>query len=340
MKASKAQIDKALKAPAETRLFLFYGPDDSGSRALARAIGAAMGADAERIDLSGADLKADPARLADEAASISMFGGARWILVEPAGDESLAAIEALLEAPAAGNPVAVVAGALKPASKLLKLALAAPNALSFASYVPDAGDASRLALDMARAEGLIVRPDVARRIAESCAGNRALIGQELAKFAIYAGASPEAPRPIDHDVVDAIGAGSDEGDLSRLVDSVAGGDAAALEAELSRLHAEGQEGITLLRAMLRRMALLTRLRAEVERGSSVSAVMASQGKSLFWKEKDNVERQVGRWRADLLAKAMSRLLDAERQVKASGGVGPLAADAELFAICRQAARLR
>jgi DNA polymerase-3 subunit delta len=88
------------------------------------------------------------------------------------------------------------------------------------------------------------------------------------------------------------------------------------------------------------MALLTRLRAEVERGSSVSAVMASQGKSLFWKEKDNVERQVGRWRADLLAKAMSRLLDAERQVKASGGVGPLAADAELFAICRQAARLR
>jgi DNA polymerase-3 subunit delta len=125
-------------------------------------------------------------------------------------------------------------------------------------------------------------------------------------------------------------AGSDEGDLSRLVDSVAGGDAAALETELSQLHAEGQEGITVLRAMLRRIALLTRLRAEVERGSSVSAVMASQGKSLFWKEKDNVERQVGRWRADLLAKAMSRLLDAERQVKASGGVGPLAADAELF----------
>jgi DNA polymerase-3 subunit delta len=340
MKASKAQIDKALKAPAETRLFLFHGPDDSGSRALARAVGAAMGANAERIDLSGADLKADPARLADEAASISMFGGARWILVEPAGDESLAAIEALIEAPAAGNPVAVVAGALKPASKLLKLALAAPSALAFASYVPDAANADRLVLDMARAEGLIVRPDVARRIAEACAGNRALIGQELTKFAIYAGASPEAPRPIDHDAVDAIGAGADEGDLSRLVDSVAGGDAAALEAELSRLHAEGQEGITLLRAMLRRMALLTRLRAEVERGSSVSAVMASQGKSLFWKEKENVERQVARWRADLLAKAMSRLLDAERQVKASGGVGPLAADAELFAICRQAARLR
>ncbi|HVQ07225.1 MAG TPA: DNA polymerase III subunit delta [Allosphingosinicella sp.] len=340
MKANKAQIDKALKAPADTRFFLLHGPDDSGSRAIARALGQAMGAEAERVDLSGAELKADPARLADEAASISMFGGARWILVEPAGDEIVPALEALLEAPAAGNPVAVVAGSLKPASKLLKLALAAPAALAFASYVPDARDADRLAQEMARAEGLTVRPDVARRIAESCAGNRALIGQELAKFALYAGASPEAPRTIDHDVIDALGAGSDGGDLSRLVDSVAGGDAAGLAAELARLHAEGVEGITLIRAMLRRIALLARLRAEVDRGSTASAVMASSGKSLFWKEKDEVGRQLSRWRAALLAKAMSRLLEAERQVKASGGIGPLAADEELFAICRQAARLR
>ena len=340
MKANRAQVEKALKAPAATRFFLLHGPDDSGSRALVKMLGAAMGAQAERIDLSGAELKADPARLADEAASISMFGDARWILVEPAGDESVPALEALLEAPAAGNPVAFVAGSLKPASKLLKLALAAPDALAFASYLPDARDADRLAAELGRAEGLILRPDVARRIAESCGGNRALIAQELGKFALYAGASPEAPKAIDHDVIDALGADSDEGDLSRLVGSAASGDAASLEAELARLHAEGQEGITLLRAMLRRISLLARLRAEVEQGSTPAAVMASSGKSLFWKEKDEVGRQLSRWRSDLLAKAMSRLLEAERQVKASGGIGPLAADEELFAICRQAARLR
>lgn len=340
MKANRGQVEKALKTPAATRFFLLHGPDDSSSRALARLLGAAMGTDAERIDLTGADLKGDPARLSDEAASISMFGGARWILVDPAGDETVPAVEALLEVPAAGNPVVLLAGSLKPASKLLKLALAASEALAFASYPPDARDADRLAIELGRAEGLILRPDVARRIAESCSGNRALMAQELAKFALYAGATPEAPRAIDHDVVDALGAGSDEGDLSRLVDSVAGGDAAGLEAELARLHAEGQEGIPLLRAMLRRMSLLARLRAEVEQGSSPSAVMASSGKSLFWKEKDEVGRQLGRWRSDLLAKAMARLLEAERQVKSSGGIGPLAADEELFAICRQAARLR
>jgi DNA polymerase-3 subunit delta len=68
--------------------------------------------------------------------------------------------------------------------------------------------------------------------------------------------------------------------------------------------------------------------------------MASQGRALFWKEKPAVAKQLGRWRADLLAKSVSRLVAAERQLKASGGLGPTAIDEELFAICRQAARLR
>ncbi|HYJ30568.1 MAG TPA: DNA polymerase III subunit delta [Allosphingosinicella sp.] len=341
MKANRPQLDRALKSPAETRFFLFHGPDEAGSRALVKALAAAIGAEAERIDLSGADLRGDPARLSDEAASISLFGGARYVVVEPAGDEILLALEALVEAPTAGNPVALVAGALRPTSKLLKLALAAPNAIAFASYVPEGRDADRLVADLARAEGLIVRPDLARRIAESCAGNRALIEQELKKLALYADASPDAPRPVDRDAFDAIGAAAEEGDLSRMVDSVGSGDAALLQAELMRLRSEGVEGIPLIRALLRRMSLLTRLRAEVEAGNSVAAVMASPAaKSIFWKEKDTIAAQLGRWRSDLLAKSLSRLLEAERQVKAPGGLGPIAVDEELFAICRQAARLR
>lgn len=341
MKANRPQLDRALKSPAETRFFLFYGPDEAGSQALVKALAAAAGAGAERIDLSGAELRGDPARLADEAASLSLFGGARYIVVEPAGDEAVPAIEALLGLPTAGNPVALVAGALKPTSKLLKLALAEPAALAFASYVPEGRDAERLAADMARAEGLNVRPDLARRIADSCAGNRAVIEQELRKLALYADASPEAPRALEHDALDAVGAASEEGDLSRLVDGVGSGNAALLHAELLRLRSEGIEGIPLIRAVLKRMVLLTRLRAEVDSGSPVAAVMASPAaKAIFWKEKDAVAAQLGRWRSDLLAKSLSRLLEAERQVKASGGLGPLAADEELFAICRQAARLR
>ena len=340
MKANRAQVERALRSPGDQRFFLLYGPDDSGSRALAKLVAGAMGAEAERVELSGADLRGDPARLADEAASISLFGGRRYILVDPAGDESLAAVEALVEAPVAGNPVLLIAGALKPASKLLKLALARPDALAFASYAPEGQEAERMAADMARIEGLIVRPEVGRRLAEACAGNRAVLAQELAKLAAYLDAAPERPRELEHDALDAVGAAAEEGDLSRLVDSVGGGDASTLQAELLRLSSAGIEGVPLLRAVLRRMTLLSRMRAEVERGNSVDAVMASQGKSLFWKEKPAVTKQLRRWRSDLLAKSVSRLVEAERQLKASGGLGPTAVDEELFAICRQAARLR
>lgn len=341
MKANRPQVERALKAPSgDLRFLLLHGPDEAGSRALARMLGEALPKDAERIDLSGAELKADPARLADEAASISLFGGARYIVVEAAGDEVTAAAEALLSAPAAGNPVAIVAGALKPSSRLLKLALAEPRVLAFASYVPDAREAERLVLDLGRQRGLAMTPDIGRRVADAAGGNRAVVERELDKFALYLDASPERPRPLEHDTLDLIGAGSELGDLSRLVDSTAGGNAAQLEAELLRLSGEGINGIALIRAMLRRLFLLARLRAEVERGNSVDAVMTSQGKSLFWKEKPAVAQQLGRWTSELLAKAISRLLDAERQVKAPGALGSVAVAEELFAICRQAARLR
>jgi DNA polymerase-3 subunit delta len=340
MKAKRADVERALRGPATHRFFLLYGPDESGSHSLVKVAAAAAGPQAERVELTGAELKADPARLADEAASLSLFGGGRYIVVQPAGDECLPAVEALLQSPAAGNPVLLIAGALKPTSKLLKLALADPAALALASYAPEGQEAERLVAEMARAEGLNVRSDVARRLADACAGNRAILSLELQKLALYLDAAPERPQPLDHEALDAVGAAAEEGDLSRLVDSVGNGNAALLQAELVRLSSEGVEGIPLVRAVLRRMSLLSRLRAHVERGSSPEAVMASQGKSLFWKEKDSIGRQLSRWGSDALARSVSRLLEAERQVKASGGLGPTAVDEELFAICRQAARLR
>lgn len=338
MKATRPQLDKALRNPAATRLFLLHGPDEAGSQALARGVGAVLGAEAERISLTGSELKADPARLADEAASLSMFGSARWILVSPAGDETLDAVSALLDAPAAGNPVVLVAGALKPSSKLLRLVTSAPNGLAFASYPPDPRDFVRTIGELARARGLTIRPEEARRIGEAAGGNRAVVEQELDKLALYLDAAPGRTAEVDHDVIAAIGAALDEGDTSLLVEHVFGGNERGAATELVRLRSEGSEGITLIRAALRRALLLSRLRAAVEQGERPGAVIESQGKSLFWKEKAGVERQIAAWDAPALARCLSRLVAAETEVKRSAGIGPLAADAELLAIARAAAR--
>lgn len=341
MKANRAQIERALDAAgAAHRLYLLYGPDEASSRELAARLGRALGADAERIDLDGAMLKSDPARLPDEAASISLFGGKRFIRVEPAGDEIIDAVEALLSAPVAGNPVIVVAGALRKDAKLVKLALADAATLAFASYAPEGGDADRLATAMAREAGLRIRPDVARRLASATGGDRALLTREIEKFALYLDAAPDRPCELEHEALDALGAAIGEGDLSRLVDAVLGGDPAAADAELARLSGEGIEGVPLLRAILRRLHLLAPLRAEMAEGHSISGVMASSGKAIFWKEKDEVARELGRWTPAALATAIERLAAAERQAKSSGFAGNALTEEELLTIARAAARKR
>jgi DNA polymerase-3 subunit delta len=325
---------------AETRLFLFYGPEESASRALVARVAAALGAEAERIDLDAPGVKADPARLADEAAAFSMFGGPRYIVVDRAGDDLMPAVESLMALPAAGNPVILLAGDLKKSSALVKLATAEVRAIGVASYPVEARDAAALVENLARPLGLTLGGDVARRIAADCAGNRGIIAGELEKYALFLDAASDAPKPLGHDTIDAVGAEAEEGDLGRLAASVAGGNAAAAEAELSRLRAEGKEGITLVRALLRRMTMLARLRAEVERGKSVGTVMASAGKAVFWKEQDAVAREIGRWPAAGLARAIGRLVEAEKRIMSADGPGVIAADAELLAIARQAGRAR
>lgn len=341
MKAQRGQIERALDAadPA-IRLFLLHGPDEAGSRALAARLGKALGDDAERTDLTSAALKGDPARLSDEAAAIGLFGGRRWIRLDPADDAALEAIGALLAAPAAGNPVVAIAGALRADAKLLKLAIADDAAMAFASYPPEGRDADALATAMARERGLTLRPDIARRLAGATGGDRALLAQELDKFALYLDAAPERPRPLEHDALDALGATDEDGDLSRLTVAVFSGQPQIADEELARLASEGIEGVPVVRALGRRALQLAQLRAQMASGDSVERVMDTAGKAIFWKERDAVMAQLARWTPDALATVAARLGEAERRIKASGYVGGVAVSEELIAISRFARRRR
>ena len=182
---------RALDNPdGKVRLYLLYGPDDAGSRALATRLEKAMGPEAERIDLEGPALKDDPARLADEAASFSLFGGKRHIRVT-GSDDCTNAVVALLEAEAVGNPVVLITGALKPTSSLMKAALDHPGVMAFQGYKPDGAGLETLAIDIGRAYGLRMQPGVAARLGANCLGDRAVLEREIEKLALYLDAAPD-----------------------------------------------------------------------------------------------------------------------------------------------------
>lgn len=341
MRPKRDALERALDKPTDAvRIYLLYGPDESGSRALGQRLAVAMGPEAERIDLTGAALKTDPARLADEAASISLFGGARHIRIDGAGDESCEAVAALLDAPTAGNPAVAIAGALRKDARLVKLVGDAPAGMAYASYPPEGAAADAMALEAGRAAGLEMTPDVARRLAQAAGNDRQILAHEIDKLALYLDAAPDRRREAGHDALDALIADAGESSLNALVDAVLDGRPDAAQAETARLAADGVSGVPVLLAIERRLVLLAQLRAEVEAGNAIGRVMEGSARGLFWRDKDIVARQLRRWHSRGLARAIGRVIAAKRAVMRGAGPGPIAADAELLAIARAGARLQ
>jgi len=340
MKAAKATLAKALERPdSAIRFYLFHGPDESGSRALAIQLLKGLG-DAEKFIVLGQAVKSDPAALADEAGAMALFGGKRAIWIEPAGDEIAEGVAALLDAPASESAVVALAGTLRKTSALLKLAEAHPAALSHCSYVPEGRDMERVIIDLGLSAGLRVTPGLAQRLASAANNNQAIAAQELEKFALFLGAAPSSPKELDHGTVDLLGADAAEGDLMRLGDLALAGRMDELLDELSRLPRGGSEAIPILRALQRRLLMMAPLRARIERGERIDAVMTSMGKALFWKDKPLVQRLLSTWPAHRLAEAAARISALERQVMLSPVSDEAALGETLIMVARAAARNR
>ena len=312
MKASKASIARAVDQPdARIRFYLFHGPDESQSRALAARLLEALGA--TKAVVAASAVRSDPASLADEAAGMSLFGGKRLVWIEPATKDIEEGVAALLEAPPPESPVVAIAASLTKASALLKMAEASPLALAFAAYMLEGQDAERMVIDLGRRYGLKISPPLAARLGAGAGNDQAIVAQELEKLALYVGASPQAPRELERSALDDVGADNSEGDSLRLADLALGGEIDELPAELLRLPG-GSEAIPVLRSLQRRLLMLAPARARIERGERVDAVMASLGRSLFWKDKGKVQQMLAKWSAEDLATVADRAGRLEREL--------------------------
>lgn len=339
MKLNANQLRTALDRPSDDiRFYLLHGPDESGALDLAARLARAMGDDAERIDLDAALLKADPARLATEAASLALFGGRRYIRIADANDDCLEAVALLLDAARAGNPVVAIGAALKNTSKLVKLALDSPAAAAHACYAAEAGEGERLARAIAADHGLRTAGRSAARLVAASGGDRAIITREVEKFALYLDAAPDRPATLDDTVLDALSADASEAQISAAVNALVSGDAAMLGEELARLGESGTSLIAVLRGILRRLLTLMEMRVAIDRGAAADKVLDQH--RVFFRDKPVYERALRRWSVAAIGAAISEISRAERAVKRSGSAGELLAAAACVRIARAVARQR
>jgi DNA polymerase III subunit delta len=340
MKADRSSLAANLaRLDPDLRLILFYGPDEAAShdylRQIARQFESAANPMAHTV-IPGAALKDDPARLAAAAAEISMFGDRTLVIVEDAGDDAADAVAALLAMPA-GNPVVMTAGALKKGSKLVAHAETARTALAQQNYAPEARDADAIVGAYAAEYGVKPARGVARALFEATGGDRGVLRSEIEKLALYLDASPAAPRPLDLADVAAVGAALGDAELNALIDAVASGRPDIADVQMTRLATANIPGITQLRGLARRFALLLELRALVDGGASPQAVVDGARPPVFWKEKPTVAAQLSKWRTPAIRAVLHRLLETERAIKRSGSAGEVLATQAMLGVATMAA---
>lgn len=333
----RAQLDPLLaRFDPAIRLLLLAGPDTGSVADLAARARAALADPADPlsvVDLAADMLRADPGRLADEAASAGLFGGSVVIRVDSAQDSLLPAVEALLSAPAAGNPVVMTAGDLPRTSALRKRAEADPAVRLLLCYPPDARELARWIAGRGTALGLGFEAGVVDRLIASADGDLGVIGQELEKFALYRAATPDAPQRLALADLAVLGAGSPEEDVAALVQGLTVGDRVLVGTHLRRLPPN--EAIAALRATARRLLQLAAARAAMDDGASPADALRTLRPPIFWKEADGVAASLPRWPASRIEAALARVLAAETGIKTPGSPGETPARQAIAAIAAE-----
>lgn len=353
MKAKHSDFARGFPAGATAcRMFFFCGPDEAGASAAAGRLAAALPDAGERVELSGADLKRDPALLGDEARSTSLFGGKRHIWVRASGDDAHDALQFLIETAEAGAgeaaPVFVVATSATDKSRTAKLLEKRKDALVAMFHQPELKDVAQAVRGMADAAGLRLGGDLAERIARGAGLDVRLAQSEVTKLALYCDADPQSPKsatPEDHA---AIGAATEEDGFAPLVNAVLGGETGRIAGEVRRMRELGLNPVGVALALERRAAQLAQIASRIGTNGRIPSLGQGEKMQLgiFFKEERAITTQFERWtqpatrgsRETRLDRLIPRLTRLHRTMLANSQTAELLLAQEMAEIARYAAK--
>jgi len=307
----------------EIHAVLLYGPDSGLVSQRGRALAAKIaGADDDPFlmaELTAADIRDDPARIADEACALAFGGGRRSVRLRGAADGVAKAVSGAMEllGAAAGPPpslVIVEAGELGPRSSLRRLFEGAAHGAAIPCYLDEGAGLERVIEDALRGHGLSAGADARAWLAGALGADRGVTLGEVEKLALYCAGAKEVTLEDCRAVVGEAAAL----ELEDAVYAAGGGDATALDRALTRAFQEGVNPITVLRAAQRHIQRLHLVTGQVTGGGSLDAAVKALRPPVFFKLADRFRAQARSWTTERLATALDLLTEAELGAKSTG----------------------
>ena len=319
MRLPPSRIAAFLRRPdPEIRAVLLYGPDEGLVRERAEAVARSVCPDLRdpfRVaDLMAAVLAADPARLADEAAQLSLAGGRRVVRVRGAGDALAKLFSGFLESTPGEAMVVTEAGELPSRSLLRRAFEAARSSVAIGCYPDTPRELATVIRETLASHRVTASRDAGQFLVDHLGGDRLLTRSELEKLALYAGEGGRV------ELEDARLSVSDTAalELDDAVTAAAEGDAVRVERVLGRVFQQGESPVSIIRALLRHLQRLHVLTARLSGGANIDDVMRTARPPIFFNQEDTFRRQLGLWTEARLRPQLDRIAKAELNMKTTG----------------------
>jgi DNA polymerase III subunit delta len=339
VRLAAARVAGFLQRPdPDIRAVLLYGPDAGLVREradmLARTICPDLTDPFRVAELSGAAVAADPARLADEAAQLSLTGGRRVVRVRAAADAQARIFGGFLTETPGEALVVVEAAELTTNSALRRAFEGAPRGAAIGCYPDTPRDRAQVIRESLAAHRVTASREAVQYLVDHLGEDRLVTRSELDKLALYTGDGGRV------ELGDAILSVSDSAalELDDAVMAAAEGDMPRLDRVFDRVFQEGESPVTVVRAMLRHLHRLHLMAARVAAGTSIEEVMRNARPPIFFKHQDGMRRQLAAWREPALRAALGRLAEAEILIKTTGLPGETLCRQVLCAIAQHPRR--
>jgi DNA polymerase III subunit delta len=305
----------AARPPKDVIAALVFGPDEGLVRERATALAKSVVSDLSdpfRVaELDESALEADPTRLRDEAAALSMVGGRRVVRVRGAGNALAKELGPFLSAPIGDALIVVEAGELAKSAGLRRLFEEAKNAAALACYPDNVRDLEELVRAELKRHDLRIEGEALDYAVSRLGSDRGVTRSELEKLALYA----MGDTTVTESHVAAVMGDESELRMDETFDAAGLGDYVRLDTQLARLWLAGISPVAVLRQAMGHFQRLLLVRAGADDGQDVSAAVKQLRPPVHFARAQAFRAQAVRWTTARLEQALSLLYEAEALTK-------------------------
>ena len=323
MKISSTDIDLFVRKPGNPFLaYLLHGPDfgliEERANTLAHVFSPNLEDPFSVSKLTGKEVQAHPALLADALNSMALIGTTKVVLLSGTSSEISSSVRANIEYLNTDCRLIITVRDSTTKHSLIKLCEKHPLIASIACYPDEDENLQQFIRTNLSGHGINISIELINYISEKLSGDRAINRREIEKLALYAANT----KTIDQQEIDSLLGDNTSQLIDRLVNAVFDGKTDKLGFLLGKTKSEDIQPIVIIRFFQSYLRILISVGAGKKSGLSTTAAISNLRPPIYFKRKNAVIRHSKVCDVEWCLALLKRFMLLEKQCKTGTNPDP------------------